>query len=182
MLVDMNKTPFNEGRTVVDNGREAGAVVQKQSGFLAKHAVTLAIMAVSSAVLVISLGYRVGNATAPGPGLWPAAIAAVVLVLCVVLIFSPHLDADSNERLENRQWRLLAFAIIPLLLFVPIMLVAGAPIASVLLAFYSLKVLHGRPTMYSVLWAAILTVAVYLIFILGLGISLPVGLIFGGTL
>lgn len=182
MLVNKSKTSLNEVETVLVNEQEVETVEQKQRGFFSKHVVTLAIIAVAAAALAISLGYHVGDATAPGAGFWPAIVAAVVVVLCVVLLFTPHVDSDSNQPLEKRQWRLLAFAIIPLLLFAPLMLVVGTPLAAAMLAFYSLKLLHGCSTRYSLLWAVILSVAVYLIFILGLGISLPVGLIFGGSL
>ncbi|WP_420179858.1 tripartite tricarboxylate transporter TctB family protein [Paenarthrobacter sp. TA1.8] len=178
----MNKKPFNEGNTVPDNEQRIEDVERKQHGFLSKHIVTLSIIAAAAAILAISLSYRVGDPTAPGPGFWPAIIASVVIVLCIVLLFTPHLDSDSNQPLTMSQWRLLALAILPLLLFVPLLLVAGTPIAAALLAFYSLKVLHGCSTKYSLLWAVILTAAVYVIFIVGLGISLPAGLIFGGSL
>ncbi|MCO4252081.1 tripartite tricarboxylate transporter TctB family protein [Pseudarthrobacter raffinosi] len=163
---------------------QSSAPARRKGTFIAKHAVTLGIMAVAGAVLVISLGYNLGSLVQPGSGLWPATLAVVVMILCVVLILVPGLDAEmeSHEAVTTwQQWRTLAFAVIPLLLFAPLMVMAGTSVAAALLAFYWLKVLHRCSIRYSLIWAAIFTVAVNLIFILGLGIDLPAGLVFGGV-
>lgn len=141
-------------------------------------AVTVALGAVA---LAMSAGYQIGSLSRPGPGLWPAALAVVLMMLCVGLLLVPGLAASgASPTMSRQQWSRLASAVAPLLVFVPVMMLLGSSLATGLLAMYWLVAVYRRSLRYSAIWAVVFAVALQLVFVQGLNVPLPGGLLFGG--
>ena len=153
---------------------------RRPAEFVPATAAPLCLRLFAAVLLTTSLTYTVGSVSKPGPGMWPALVSVLVMCLCLTLLLVPRLGAAAEERLGPAQWRTLATAVPPLLLFPPLLVVGGTAVAIALLGFYWLRVPYRCSTRYAAIWAVVFTVAIDTVFILGLAIPLPRGLIFGG--
>jgi putative tricarboxylic transport membrane protein len=143
--------------------------------------VTAVTMCVGAGALLMSTQYRIGSLSKPGPGLWPAALAGALVALCLSILLVPGLaDQGTEWSMSRRHWGRLAAAVAPLLGFVPAMVLMGSSLAIGLLAAYSLRVVHTTSLRYALAWAVVFAVAIQLIFVQGLNVPLPTGLLFGG--
>jgi putative tricarboxylic transport membrane protein len=118
-----------------------------------------------------SLRLGLGELTAPGPGLWPFAISALIAVLSGVLIVTGRHHTDT-EKFSGASV-MTAIAIATLVLMAVLMPVIGFEIPSLLLTFVWLRFL-GKETWRSSIVVSIATVAAfYVLFVVLLQIPLP---------
>ncbi|MDA2814694.1 tripartite tricarboxylate transporter TctB family protein [Nocardiopsis sp. RSe5-2] len=134
-------------------------------------AVALVPLGVGVTGIIGSFSLGVGRPAEPGPGLWPLAVSVAVTVFSLILAASPQ-TAGAAERFDRGALTVVA-AIASLLGFVLLIERIGFEIPAVALLLLWLKVL-GRerwPVSLAVAFGA--TAAVHLLFIVGLGVSLP---------
>jgi putative tricarboxylic transport membrane protein len=121
--------------------------------------------------VVGSLKLGLGELTAPGPGLWPFALSALVAVLSGVLVLTGRHHTDT-EKFSGASV-MTAIAIVTLVLMAVLLPVIGFEIPSLLLTFVWLRFL-GKETWRSSIVVSIVTVAVfYVLFVVLLQIPLP---------
>lgn len=134
-------------------------------------AVALVPLGVGAAGIIGSFALGVGRPAEPGPGLWPLVVSVAITVFSLILAASLK-AAGSAERFDRGALTVVA-AIASLLGFVLLIERIGFEVPAVALLLLWLKVL-GRerwPVSLGVAFGA--TAAVHLLFIVGLGVSLP---------
>lgn len=128
------------------------------------------VIGVAGAVGAVALG--LGSAAEPGPGAWPF-IASLVVVGCAarLLLGSGH---DGVEPVPPGAAPRVAAAALALAAFVPLFSAIGMPVPGFLLVLAWLR-LFGESWRTSVLVAALGVVVLHVLFVIVLGVPLPVG-------
>ena len=107
---------------------------------------------------------------------FPLLLAASLGLIALGIIFRPDPDA---ELLKGRSWLNLAIVSLSFIayayLIVPIGFIAATTVET---AFVSQR--FGAKLWQAALTGVAVSVALYLVFVYGLGISLPIGRVFGG--
>lgn len=139
------------------------AAVQSRAG-----ALTLVVVGALAAVQAWSLG--IGSAGDPGPGLWPFLIGLALVVVSATLLLRP--DPDAVEPI-GRDAVLVAAGAASLVAYTWLFERVGFEIPTMLLLVLWLRVFGRDRWRITVAVAVGTTIAVYLLFIVGLGVSLP---------
>lgn len=129
-------------------------------------------LVISVLFTVYAFQFDVGTASKPGPGMWPAAGALLMLVCSLVLLFKEREDVDYEaSSMKGLMSLLVAMAI--LALGAAIFAVAGMVISIFFVVFCWLMVLGGEPLWLSAAVSAGVVIVVYLVFDMALGIPFP---------
>jgi putative tricarboxylic transport membrane protein len=118
-----------------------------------------------------SLRLGVGSASAPGPGTWPAAVSAVLVVLGLVLA-ARFRHTDGAERF-TRTGLLVLLAVTSMAAFVAAVGTIGFEIPTAVLAIVWLRFLGGERWRTSIAISLGAAVAFYLLFVAALDVSIP---------
>lgn len=124
---------------------------------------------VVSLVYTIRLG--VGSPTAPGPGLWPLVVSAVLTATSVVLLIFGRRTEDYEK--FTRRALAIALGVVSLGLFVVLFQRVGFELPTLLVFVFWLRFLGGEPWRTTILVATGATAAFYVLFIVILGTPLP---------
>ncbi|MBO1436821.1 tripartite tricarboxylate transporter TctB family protein [Meiothermus sp. CFH 77666] len=138
---------------------------------------------VGALVLLLALGYaieasrmQVGFLSDPlGPRPFPYIIAVLVGISALWLLFRPDPEPDWPPR---RFWPVLGLVLLSLVAYAYLIVPLGF-IVTTTLEMTLLAVLFGARWWQGLGGALAFTLAVYLLFTQGLGVTLPVGRIFG---
>jgi putative tricarboxylic transport membrane protein len=131
----------------------------------------LVALAVGVGGAVLAYGYGLGSLRRPGPGLWPFAVSALIVVLALVLLIAGrHLD-DAEKFTRSSLLPIAGLATFVGIGF--LMPRIGFEVPSLALCVIWLRFLGGE-TWRSTIVISIATVAAfYLLFLYGLRIPLP---------
>jgi putative tricarboxylic transport membrane protein len=152
----------------VDEGpaRPGAAYARRQNIIAAGVPLVIGIVA---AVMSWQLG--VGTLADPGPGLWPLVVSVVMAIIAAVLVLQSR--PTGAEEKFTREALIVVVAVVSLLGYALLFERIGFEIPTVALLVLWLKVL-GRETWRATIAVSLVsTTAIYLLFITGLGVSLP---------
>ncbi|GAA4727588.1 tripartite tricarboxylate transporter TctB family protein [Nocardioides endophyticus] len=134
-------------------------------------AAALVLLAFGLLAGYLAYGYGLGSLRRPGPGLWPFAVSALIVVLAVVLlIVGRHLD--DAEKFTKASLLVLAggATFVGLGVLLPSI---GFEIPAVLLCIIWLRFLGGETWRSTIVISVAMTAAFYLLFLYALKIPLP---------
>jgi putative tricarboxylic transport membrane protein len=142
-----------------------------RAGPASQVAAALVALAIGVFGLVVSSRLGLGQLTQPGPGLWPFAVSAVIVVLSAVLVFVGRRATDAEQ--FSKASLLTALALVTLVLLAVLLPLIGFEIPSLLLVFVWLRWLGKESWRSSVVISVAAVAAVYLLFVVLLQIPLP---------
>lgn len=121
--------------------------------------------------------HAMGSASAPGPGYFPIVLSALMVLLgAMILFFSLTFETDGGQPIGAVAWRPLLVVTGAIVMFGLALPVLGLLLTCPLVLLVSSGAV-GRPHWPSLWWSALLlTLAAYLVLVVGLGLPLPVGL------
>ena len=118
--------------------------------------------------------YEIGTAAQMGPGFFPLLLGGLLALLGLVVVLwslSPKNPVEAVERIGLKPLLLVLGAVT---LFGVLLVPLGLILASVVLLFMSTLASHEFQWRYALVTMLILISACYLIFILGLGLPIPI--------
>lgn len=135
----------------------------------------LVLVALGIYVIIEARGWNYMSEEGPGPGFFPFWYGIAMVVLSLVLVLRSATGAATGKPVEWAGVRraLLAWAAfaVSVALFQPL----GFLLSFALLTLFVMYVMYGRPLKISVAAAVGNAAGFYLVFVLALGLSLPVG-------
>jgi hypothetical protein len=154
---------------VVDDGAPSppGAAYARRQNMLAA-AVPLVIGVIAG---IMSWQLKIGDLAAPGPGLWPLTVSVAMVVIAVVLLFKAR--PTGGEEAFTREAVIVVVAVVSLFGYALLFERVGFEIPTLALLALWLKVLGRESWRITIPVAIGSTAALYLMFITGLGVSLP---------
>jgi putative tricarboxylic transport membrane protein len=129
----------------------------------------LLAVAVGIAVAFGARDLGVGSLTDPGPGLWPLVVSAVLVITGAVVAARP---GDDAEAIGRDAWTVVV-ACVTLVAYTAVIRVVGFELPTIALLAMWMRVFGGEPWRTTVAVSVGVTVVVYLVFILALGVALP---------
>ncbi|MFT3963938.1 tripartite tricarboxylate transporter TctB family protein [Propionivibrio sp.] len=165
---------------------------REDGGFLARmgrHAdvvVGVLLIVIGIATIIESRGFpATAVGTDIGAGAFPTAFAYILIVLCLLQIFNhfthtgQDIDAGDAAATSTRPNYLVPFlGVVLTVLYVALIHWTGYLASTPIYMFVLLRVIKFRARMASVLIALGVTIALYLIFDVGMGVALPPGELF----
>ncbi|SNS50947.1 putative tricarboxylic transport membrane protein [Geodermatophilus pulveris] len=132
----------------------------------------LLLLALGVGALLTARGMGLGELTAPGPGLWPAIVAALLTGTAAALLF---LDpAEDYESWTVGTARIVA-GLAGLALFVVLFDTIGFVVPAALLLFAWLRWLAGESWRMALVLAVAGALVLHLVFVVALGVPFPAG-------
>ena len=129
----------------------------------------LAALALGIAAAFGSWDLGVGSLTNPGPGLWPLVVSAVLIIAGAVVAVRP---GEGAEAIGRDAW-VVVVACLSLVVFTAVIRVVGLELPTIALLAFWMRVFGGEPWRTTVAVSVGVTVVVYVVFILALGVALP---------
>jgi hypothetical protein len=111
----------------------------------------------------------VGSLSDPGPGLWPLIVSGVLILSGVAVGLRP---GDGAEPIGRDAWA-VAVACLSLVAYTVVIRAVGFELPTLVLLAFWLRVLGGEPWPTTIAVSVGITAAVYVVFILALGVALP---------
>ncbi|WP_219419796.1 tripartite tricarboxylate transporter TctB family protein [Pseudonocardia nigra] len=134
--------------------------------------VTIAVIALGLVGILLSVQLEVGTPARPGPGFWPL-VAACVVTGCAVLLLVTERSTKDYERFGSEAMP-VAGAVASLAAFAVLLETIGMLLATGLLMLFWLRVLGRQTWLVSIAVAAAGPMVAYLLFVVALGVPLPV--------
>lgn len=141
----------------------AGALANLVSG------IVVALIGTGSLVVALDLGF--GSFTAPRAGTWPAVLSGLLIILGLTLMALCKTYTDA-ERITRRAVS-VGIGALSIVIAVQLMPVIGFEIPGFLLMVFWMTVLGREKLVKSATISVLAIVTLYLIFIVGLRISIP---------
>jgi putative tricarboxylic transport membrane protein len=129
----------------------------------------LSAVAVGIAAALGARDLGVGSLTDPGPGLWPLVVSAVLAITGAVVAVRP---GDDAEAIGRDAWTVVV-ACVTLVAYTAVIRVVGFELPTIALLAVWMRMFGGEPWRTTVAVSVGVTVVVYLVFILALGVALP---------
>ena len=118
--------------------------------------------------------YNFGSAARPGPGYFPFGLGILLAILgAIVLLKSLTVDTPDGDRIEKFAWRPIIVITVSLIVFGFVLPKLGMIISLPLLVFMASLAGDEFHPVEVAINAAVLTVGSWLIFIKGLGLTIP---------
>jgi putative tricarboxylic transport membrane protein len=133
------------------------------------RAAGLAGVAVGAAAALAAKHLGVGELTDPGPGLWPLVVSAVLVITGAIVAIRP---GEGGEPIGRDAWAVVV-ACLTLFVYTAVITDVGFELPTVVLLAFWLRVLGGEPWRTTVAVSVGVTVVVYAVFIVALGVALP---------
>ena len=118
--------------------------------------------------------YSLGSSARPGPGYFPLMLSVIMAILGAVVLFKAlTIETEGGDRIGDIAWRPLLVIVVAILVFGATITWLGMIIAvPILIAISSLAgdEFHWRDVLIN---AIVLTIASWLIFIVGLKLTIP---------
>ncbi|XVQ15753.1 tripartite tricarboxylate transporter TctB family protein [Spirillospora sp. CA-255316] len=134
-------------------------------------AAALVPLAIGAVAAVMSWNLGVGSLPAPGPGLWPLLVSVVMVVLAALLVLRSRPRGD--EEPFTKDVVTVAVAVASLLCYAFLFELIGFEVPTVALLVLWMKGLGREGWRVTAAVSVAATAALYLLFITGLGVSLP---------
>jgi putative tricarboxylic transport membrane protein len=135
----------------------------------------LVLMALGVAACVMARPLELGDVSAPGPGLWPAAVSVIIVVTAGLLIVR---DIPEDYEPWSRHSLVAAAGFGILAIFIQLFQVIGFLPASVLMLFVWLKILAKESWRLSLVLAVVGALILYLVFGNLFEVPFPEGVLF----
>jgi len=132
----------------------------------------LLLLALGVAALLTARGMGLGELTAPGPGLWPAVVAALLVGTSAALLFVD--PAEDYEAWTSATARIAA-GLAGLALYVVLFVGIGFIIPTVLLLTAWLRFFGDESWPMSVVLGIGGALVLHLVFVIALGVPFPAG-------
>jgi putative tricarboxylic transport membrane protein len=133
---------------------------------------SLLLLALGVAALLMARDMGLGELTAPGPGLWPAIVAALLTLTAAALLF---LDpAEDYEPWTAGTARIVA-GLVGLALFVLLFEIIGFVVPAFLLLLGWLRYFGDESWRMALVLAVAGSLVLYLVFVTALGVPFPDG-------
>jgi putative tricarboxylic transport membrane protein len=129
----------------------------------------LAALALGIAAALGAWDLGVGSLTDPGPGLWPLVVSAVLVIAGAVVAVRP---GEGAEAIGRDAW-VVVVACLSLVAFTAVIRVVGVELPTIALLAFWMRAFGGEPWRTTVAVSLGVTVVVYVVFILALGVALP---------
>ncbi|WP_460464818.1 tripartite tricarboxylate transporter TctB family protein [Arthrobacter pigmenti] len=142
-----------------------------RGGIFAAAGAALAPLLVGIGGIVVSLGLGIGTLGAPGPGLWPLIVSLFLLIIAANGLF--HVKKDEDVESFGKGLPALGVGILTLVIYAVLFPRIGFEIPTALLLLFWIKVLGREGWRVAISVAVIATVAIYVLFIMALGVTLP---------
>ncbi|MGN9842563.1 tripartite tricarboxylate transporter TctB family protein [Nonomuraea sp. H19] len=128
-------------------------------------------LAVGVVAGIMSWQLGVGTLPAPGPGMWPLVISVAMVITAAVLVLQSRPRGD--EERFTKDMVTVAIAAASLLGYAFLFELVGFEVPTVALLVLWLKGLGRESWRLTAVVSIVATAALYLLFITGLGVSLP---------
>jgi putative tricarboxylic transport membrane protein len=129
----------------------------------------VAALALGIAAALGAWDLGVGSLTDPGPGLWPLVVSAVLVIAGAVVAVRP---GEGAEAIGRDAW-VVVVACLSLVAFTAVIRVVGVELPTIALLAFWMRAFGGEPWRTTVAVSIGVTVVVYVVFILALGVALP---------
>jgi putative tricarboxylic transport membrane protein len=127
------------------------------------------VIGVAAGIMSVNLG--IGTLPAPGPGMWPLVVSVAMVIVSAVLVLQSRPRGD--EELFTKDVVTVAIAAASLLAYAFLFELVGFEVPTVALLVLWLKGLGRESWRLTAVVSIAATAALYLLFITGLGVSLP---------
>lgn len=132
-------------------------------------------MAVGVAFAWGALGYSFGSSARPGPGYFPFGLGVILALLGALVLFAAlTIETEHGDRIGEIAWKPLGIVVGSVVLFGLLLPWLGMVVALPVLVVTSALAGDEFHLGEALVSAAILTVGSWLIFIYGLGLTIPV--------
>jgi len=135
----------------------------------------LATLLLGIVFLYNSYELTLGRFSKPGPGLWPFILSALMIGLSILLLISTYKINDYEKFSAKAKYP--AYSCIVIAAYISLFDVLGAIISSLLLLIFWIRFLGKESWYLSIVVASGITALIYLLFIVGLDLPLPAGLL-----
>ena len=129
----------------------------------------LAALAVGVAAALGAVHLGVGSLTDPGPGLWPLVVSAVLVIAGAIVAIRP---GEGGEPIGRDAWAVVV-ACLTLFVYTAVIADVGFELPTIALLALWMRLFGGEPWRTTVTVSVGVTVVVYVVFILALGVALP---------
>jgi putative tricarboxylic transport membrane protein len=129
----------------------------------------LSAVAVGIAAALGARDLGVGSLTDPRPGLWPLVVSSVHVITGAVVAVRP---GDDAEAIGRDAWTVVV-ACLTLVAYTAVIRVVGFELPTIVLLAFWMRAFGGEPWRTTVAVSVGVTVVVYAVFILALGVALP---------
>ncbi|MFC5752350.1 tripartite tricarboxylate transporter TctB family protein [Actinomadura rugatobispora] len=160
-------TPKAEDETADETGSSPDVPRARAQNVVA----ALVPLAVGVVAAVMSWNLGVGTLPAPGPGLWPLLVSVVMVVLAALLVLRSRPRGD--EEPFTKDVVTVAVAVVSLLCYAFLFELIGFEVPTLALLVLWMKGLGREGWRVTAAVSVVATAALYLLFITGLGVSLP---------
>ncbi|MHA7144973.1 tripartite tricarboxylate transporter TctB family protein [Arthrobacter sp. TmT3-37] len=131
-------------------------------------------------VVVTSLDLGLWTSLGPGPGLFPFAMGALLVLLSVIWFFQERREATETAEPVDR--RLVIAVVLSLLILASVMNLLGFQVSMFLFLLYHLRIRSHRTWPSSLIISLAGSVGVFYAFYYGLNVALPTALLLPLTL
>ncbi|WP_100501341.1 tripartite tricarboxylate transporter TctB family protein [Geodermatophilus chilensis] len=132
----------------------------------------LLLLALGVAALLTAQGMGLGELTAPGPGLWPAVVAALLTGTAAALLF---LDPAEDYEAWTAGTARIAAGLVGLALFVVLFVAIGFIIPTFLLLTAWLRFFGDESWRMALVLGVAGALLLHLVFVIALGVPFPAG-------
>ncbi len=149
----------------------------ERSNSWTERLVYLTIAALSLVVIVLSVSYNLGSIGKPGPGLYPFAVALLILPLDLLAFLSALKHPREGQSLDKRGRATFLSYVGACVFWIVAMPYAGYPIVTLISAFFLCKVIKLEGWVKPLILSVGVAVFIYLLFDYWLYIDLPRGIL-----
>jgi hypothetical protein len=128
-------------------------------------------LAIGVVAALMSWNLGVGSLSAPGPGMWPLVVSVAMVVIAAVLALQSRPRGD--EERFTKDVVTVAIAAASLIAYAFLFELVGFEVPTIALLVLWLKGLGRESWRVTAVVSVVATAALYLLFITGLGVSLP---------
>ena len=136
----------------------------------------LVFLAIGVLIVLGTRHLRIGSFHSPGPGLFPLCLGILLVLFSVISFF-----VSNPEKLPKLSWALMPrsvlYAIGILFAYRFSLPVLGYSLSTLILFIFLLKVVGGQKWLPTMFWSVVITTASALLFVQGLGVLFPEGII-----
>jgi hypothetical protein len=187
LLLDMStanftrplRTPASKGNRVgagpirptqIGCNREAGVKIKNEKDFWS------GVMFIGCGLFfaLFALKYDFGTAQRMGPAYFPTVLGALLAILGVVIALTGLAKEEKDSKVERFNFKEVGWVVGSIVLFGILLIPAGAMVAILVLVIVSMIGSHEFHWKEVVILAIAMAIMVYLVFIWGLGVTIPV--------
>lgn len=121
--------------------------------------------------LISSWQLPFGQLVSPGPGLWPAILSVVLIIVSFLLLITGY--KKENYKKFSPEVKKVLYGIISIALFILLFETLGLEICCLLLLIYWIRFLGKESWKTAIMYSGTITISVYVVFVILLEIPIP---------